>query len=210
MSDAVHRSGVVSLIGSLQVSIVVYAVLQLLLLVFWSRKPNITAMRTGVAAASLSFIASLMLLPMSYLEHGKTFRPSLILNFYLFITMILDAAILRTLWLSSFDLPIRVAFTASFGAKVILVALEAIEKRRHFRDEYSNTSPEESSGLYGQGLLWWLNDIILLGARQLLRPIDLYPINKDMSSQVLDTKFWKVWNECGFRTSCRSLILKLR
>jgi hypothetical protein len=117
------------------------------------------------------------------------------LNVYLFVTLILDAAIMRTLWLLPVSVPIRALFTSSFCLKFVLVTLEAVEKRRFFGPGYDQTSPEESSGLYGQSLLWWLNRIIALGARQLIRPADLYPIVKDMRSEVLGISFWRIWND---------------
>jgi ATP-binding cassette subfamily C (CFTR/MRP) protein 1 len=136
------------------------------------------------------------MIPMSYLEHNKSLKPSMILNAYLLITLVFDAAILRTLWLSSFDLPIRALFTAQFTMKVIILILEGMEKRRYFKDEYAGRSPEEFSGLYGQSFLWWLNDIVLLGARQVLAPTDLYPVTANMSSKALDVSFSKIWHTC--------------
>jgi ATP-binding cassette subfamily C (CFTR/MRP) protein 1 len=71
--------------------------------------------------------------------------------------------------------------------------LEGFEKRAYFIPEYQNVGPEESSGFYGQSILWWLHGIIVLGGRQVLKPTDLYPISKDMSSEELGTTFWKLW-----------------
>jgi len=117
----------------------------------------------------------------------------MLLNVFLFVTFLLDAAMLRTLWLSSFNLAIRYLFTACFIIKFVLVVLEGVEKRAHFIPEYQNLGPEDSSGFYGQSILWWLHGIIVLGGRQVLKPTDLYPISKDMSSEELGNTFWELW-----------------
>jgi ATP-binding cassette subfamily C (CFTR/MRP) protein 1 len=163
-------------------------------LIIWALQ-NVPSKRAGLAAATLSFVASLFLIPMSSLEHSKSLSPSLLLNGYLFASFILDAAMLRTLWLSSFDLVVCGLFTASFGLKCGLVVLESVGKRRYFTSEYEQTSLEESSGLYSRSLFWWLNRLMVLGSRQVLRPIDLYPITKDMSSEELTLSFWKIWTK---------------
>jgi len=179
---------------SLQAVIVLFTVLQLASLLLWACR-NVPSKRAGVAASVLAFVSSLMLIPVSFLEHSKSLRPSMLLNAYLLCTFVLDAAILRTLWLEPFDLVICGLFTASFGIKCALVFLEAVEKRRYFASEYTEISPEESSGLYSQSLLWWLNHIMVVGARQILGPTDLYPIAKDMLSERLSSSFWEVWSK---------------
>jgi hypothetical protein len=130
------------------------------------------------------------------MEHAKSLKPSSLLNAYLLITLLFDAATLRTFWLSQFNLSVLSLFTASFVVKLALVVLEAAPKRRFFKQEYSGASPEEYSGIYGQSFLWWLNDLIARGGRQLLKPTDLYPMTKDMSSEELNDTFWKAWNNC--------------
>jgi hypothetical protein len=127
------------------------------------------------------------------MEHGKSLRPSILISTYLFVTLLFDAAMLRTLWLSVHSQSIRSIFAASFSIKLVLCILEGIEKRKFFKEEYTNSSPEESSGFYGHGLLWWLNRIIRLGAKQVLTPLDLYSLSKDMSSETSLNEFWKAW-----------------
>jgi hypothetical protein len=118
----------------------------------------------------------------------------MILNAYLCLTVVFDVVALRTLWLSHFNHLLRALFTASFIVKLFLACLEAFEKRASFKAEYQGASLEESSGLYGQAFLWWLNNIIVLGARRLLRPTDLYPMTDDMLSEELCNSFWRVWS----------------
>lgn len=145
-------------------------------------------------ASSLSFVSSLMLLGISYLEHTKSLRPSTLINAYLFLTVLFDIAIVRTLWLAFPSNAIRELFTASFALKVVILILEAKEKRDYVVTDKS-LGPEETSGLYSQSLVWWLNSIIKQGYRYILKPTDLYPVDGSMSADKLNTAFWTAWNK---------------
>jgi ATP-binding cassette, subfamily C (CFTR/MRP), member 1 len=176
-----------------QTMIAIFVFLQLALVILWASKLDVKTRKVGLTASSLSFVASLALLSLSNVEHTRSLSPSVLLNAYLFFTLIFDAVALRTLWRSSFSVAIRGLSTASFVLKFVLVFLEAVQKRKYFKKNYRERSPEESSGFFSQGLLWWLNDIILLGSRRLLKPNDLYPISRDLRSERLSRAFWNAW-----------------
>lgn len=130
------------------------------------------------------------------MEHSKSLRPSFLLQAYLLLTIILDAALLRTLWLSSLlDAGIRNIYTATIAIKFIILVLEAKEKRSYSSPEYSNNSPEEYSGLYSQGVFWWLNRLIWQGTRNVLQPRDLYSLPDDMTAESLGPRFWSQWTK---------------
>ncbi|KAK4222045.1 ABC transporter [Podospora fimiseda] len=181
-------------------TIAMFSCLQLTLLVLWGAQhqyPDGTR-QAGLAASALSMAASLTLLPLSYIEHSRSLRPSLLLTAYLAITVLFDIATLRTLWaMSAFDslITLRPVFTTSFALKVTLLILEAAQKREFFLEQYQNTSPEESSGLLGQGLMLWLNKLIFFGARHLLTPRNIYPVTADMRSEKLGGDFWGIWEK---------------
>lgn len=122
-------------------------------------------------------------------------KPSAILNAYLFLSLILDGAALRSLWLSQIPYPIQALSTASFALKAAILGLEAREKRKYIVNDGTNRSPEETSGIFSQGLFWWLNSLLAKGFRQLLQPSDLYPIEPEMLAATLNDKFWGVWNQ---------------
>ena len=148
-------------------------------------------------AFSLSFVAALALAVLSSLEHDRSIQPSAVINVYLFFSVLFDAVVLRTLWLTSYDDNARNIFTASFVLNTILLGLEAMEKRRYFvRVEDQQRSSEESAGLYNQAIYWWLNALIFKGYRQDLRSTDLPPINNSMTAEALDGRFWSSWNNC--------------
>lgn len=128
---------------------------------------------------------------------------------YLLVCSVLETATMRTLWLSpGTDPAIRSVFTASFSLRIAVLALEAVQKRRYFSGAYQKRSPEESSGLFGQGLMWWLNSIIFYGARHTLQPKQLYPIAADMASERLDVRFRALWGQPG-HTSLKKGLARL-
>ena len=113
-------------------SITIYCVLQLVLLVFWAI-PNAYATVASVPATSTTFMASIVLFFLSYLEHTRSVRPSTILSLYLSLTVILDIAQLRSLWLQLGPQGITGIFTASFVAKLVVLILGATNKRSTLR-----------------------------------------------------------------------------
>ncbi|KAF2808069.1 uncharacterized protein BDZ99DRAFT_391725 [Mytilinidion resinicola] len=171
----------------------IFASLQLATVVIWAIQSHSELRVASSVAASLSFVASLFLCRLSYLEHSRSLRPSILLNAYLFITMLLDAAMLRTLWLMSTSRLSRDIFTTSFALKGVIVFLEAKEKR-HYLLSGGNGSPEDTSGLYSQTFLWWLNSIIKQGFSHILKPTDLYPMDESLSSETLNNNFWQEWH----------------
>jgi ATP-binding cassette subfamily C (CFTR/MRP) protein 1 len=143
--------------------------------VLWATHPNLQIQNLPLAASILAFVTALILAPLSYLEHSRSMRPSTLLNVYLFLTLLFDAAMLRTIWLMpSFSSSIREIYTASFAVK--------------------DLSPEEFSGIYSRGLFWWLNKMIWAGTKQILKPMDLYPITKDMAAETLSHQFRERWD----------------
>jgi hypothetical protein len=58
-----------------------------------------------------------------------------------------------------------------------------------------NGSPEDTSGLYSQTFLWWLNSIIKQGFGHILKPADLCTLDETLSSEVLNSRFWQEWNK---------------
>jgi ATP-binding cassette subfamily C (CFTR/MRP) protein 1 len=108
--------------------IALFAILQLTSIVLWATFPEIGLQVPSISASTLSFVTSLMFCALSYMEHSKSLAPSLVLNAYLFLSLPFDAVVLRTLWLTPFDVAIRNLFTASFIMKGIILLLEAMGK----------------------------------------------------------------------------------
>ncbi|KAJ0386297.1 hypothetical protein COL922a_004688 [Colletotrichum nupharicola] len=175
----------------------VLAVLQLTLIALWAIHRDEGRLRTvSIAASCVSFAASLVFGGLSYIEHSKSLKPSSILNTYILVSLVLDGAILRTIWLSHLSAAISAVFTASFALKTAIVILEAQGKTRYLVDSDGRSlSPEETSGIYSRGLFWWLTPLLMTGFRRLLKPLDLFTLDESMSAAVLSERFWKHWNE---------------
>jgi ATP-binding cassette, subfamily C (CFTR/MRP), member 1 len=176
--------------------IFVFVVLQLSLVAVWAAQPpSLGHVRTvSLAASCLSLAASLFICGLSYVEHAKSPRPSSILNAYLLVSLLLDAAILRSFWLSGLSTTLRVLFTTSFVLKAALLVLEAVEKDSFLRRQRpGRSSPEVTSGLYNRGLFCWISPLIWDGFRRLLQPDDLYSLDESMSTAVLHDAFWHAW-----------------
>lgn len=73
-----------------------------------------------------------------------------------------------------------------------------------------NRRLEESSGLFGQGFMWWLNHVIYSGARHTLKPKQLYPITADMESERLANNFRVLWSQPGHNSPKLGLARLLR
>ncbi len=169
--------------------------LQLVLLVLWSVK-SVQRTPLSVSAAALSFVDAFMFCLLSYTEHSKSLRPSALLSVYLFFSLLFDSARVRTLWLMRYDGAIRGVFTASLAMKVIILLLEAKEKRQYLNSSDRQRGPEETSGIFSQSVFWWLNKLIRQGFSKVLRMDDLYPIDEDMVSERLGANFRQKWKAC--------------
>lgn len=111
---------------------------------------------------------------------------------YLSGTLLLDAAQARTLFLSADEKPEFVyscLFCATVGFKVLILLLKARQKAAWVHWNEKEHSPEETSGLFSNGVFFWLNKIFLLGYRKVLSVEDLYPLDQALDSKTLHDKF---------------------
>ncbi|GKT69921.1 LOW QUALITY PROTEIN: ABC multidrug transporter [Colletotrichum tofieldiae] len=188
-----------------QAAIGILAVLQLALVALWATHRDAGRLRTvSIAASCASFAATVMFGGLSYIEHAKSLKPSSILNIYILVSLVLDGAILRTVWLSHLSAAISAVFSASFALKAVVVILEAQGKTRHLAGGGRPYSPEETSGIYSRGLFWWLTPLLLTGFRRLLKPMDLFVLDESMSAAVLNERFWLYWNKSSSPTPDQS------
>ncbi|PKK51892.1 hypothetical protein CI102_5280 [Trichoderma harzianum] len=192
--DHVSRVIKLSVVGCL-------AALQLVLIALWATHDGPARLNSvSVAAACVSFASSLMSCALSYFEHGRSLGPSSLLNVFLLVSLLFDAAVLRTVWLSlstvAVSASIRAVLTASFGLKTALLVLEAREKSGHVVGRQT-LAPEETSGLYSRAVFAWVAPLLRTGFQRLLRPADLFPLDEKMSSSGLNERFWWHWRKAS-------------
>lgn len=156
-----------------------------------------------VAASALKLVSALAMITLSVVDHSRSPRPSVLLNSYLFLTLLLDAAQARTLFLQSSsddggnqkpELTYSTIFAAGMALKAGILLLEAQRKSRwvSWPDEGDNEkehSPEETSGIFSLGVFFWLNRLFVAGYSKVMAIDDLYPLDRSLSGRQLHDDF---------------------
>lgn len=181
----------------LQTAWVFFIGLQIALTALWAL-PTADRTKGSIAANAVLTAGALFLALLSYAEHTRSVKPSLIINAYLLLSIIFDIARVRTLWLrsiNSFNDGIAIVTTVALGAKVVLAFLEAIEKRSILRHEFAGYPPEATAGLYNKATFWWLNPLFKNGFSNTLSVEDLSVLDKELSSERLLALFEERWSK---------------
>ena len=168
-----------------------YVGLELSLLVLVARG-SLHVTSIFVASSALQLVAALSMTALSVLDHVKSPRPSVLLSIYLSLTLLLDAAQARTLFLSSDGKPELVysgIFTAKVAVKAGILLLEALHKSKWVKWDAKKHSPEETSGIFSLGVFFWLIRMFLTGYKKTLTPEDLYPLDSSFDAKSLHEKF---------------------
>jgi ATP-binding cassette subfamily C (CFTR/MRP) protein 1 len=151
--------------------------------------------RASIPAAALDFVAACALCILSSYEHTRNVAPSIIIDFYLFFSLLFDAARLRTLFLIG-NLEIRsiaVVGVLSAITKLGLLVSEAAGKRPYLLERYKHLPPEATSGAYSRAIFWWLNGLLKAGYSKLLSVQDLDEIDEALSSITVGRRFEVAW-----------------
>lgn len=133
--------------------------------------------RLSLAETTLSFTGAASMCLLSHLEHTKSIRPSALLHFHLFFSVLFDAIQLRTLWEIQGLETVAQVFSSAFVLKVALLVFEATEKGGVLNTPYRSSAPEAKSGLYNRSLFWWLKPFLAVGFK---RPIGAQTIVRQM------------------------------
>lgn len=137
-----------------------------------------------------------MFLPiLSYLEHSRSLRPSILLAFYLFFSLLFDAVSARTFLLNSSDSAISRLFTGALGLKGVITVLESVHKTKWMLLDDSQRSPEERSGLFSLSTYFWMNPLIFEGYQKgkVFSINDLYTLDESLESEKQQKKFMEAW-----------------
>ncbi|KAF2470392.1 putative ABC multidrug transporter [Lindgomyces ingoldianus] len=190
-------------------AILAYAGLELSLVIVMA-VGSLQATRLFVAASTLKLVAASVMVFLSFVDHSKSRRPSVLLSSYVVLTLLLDAAQARTLFLLS-DRGIEIAWSSIFvtalSLKCGILFLEAQGKSKWINWDQKEHSPEETSGIFSLGVFFWLNKIFLRGYRQILTIKDLYPLDSEMQGELLHQQFQRQM-ECSKLRGDRFGLLK--
>lgn len=138
-------------------------------------------------------MSALALAILSFVEHERSIRPSLVIQSFLSLTLLLDAARVRTLWLQSYNNTVAAVTTVSFIFKFLLVIFEAVEKRSILHAQWKSTSPEATSGLFSRCVFWWLNRLFRTGFKRSFNMEDLLPLDKHLTCSYLYDRLDMPW-----------------
>lgn len=170
---------------------VTHALLQLALLIFWIRQPSFQAMGI-VLVAILNLAAGISIVPLSYIEHSRSVRPSAVLEVYLIISTLLDLRQVRTVFPIEPKSHISAVLLTDICCKVALLALEARGKTSYLRAQYQTLSPESLSGVINSSFLWWLKGIF---SAQYLDFFDRYHLDPALATESAGKEMQTAWGE---------------
>lgn len=142
----------------------------------------------------MSFASAFALALLSHLEHRRSIRPSFLASVYILVTLIFDIARTRTHWLLRQDDAVAATLTAIVAVKLVMLVLEASEKRSILLAIYNNYSTESTGGPFNRALFCWLNPLLLKGYRSVLSIDDLFPINENLSSREVTRRIQAGWD----------------
>ena len=176
----------------MQILYAIFGAIQLALVPLWS-KPTTPKTTASVANAVLSSVGALALAILSFVEHERSIRPSLVIQSYLSLTLLLDAARVRTLWLQSYNHAVATVTTVVFVVKLFLTVFETVEKRSILQPKWKPTSPEATSGLFSRSVFWWLNGLFRTGFKRALSMEDMLPLDKHLTCVYLYHRLQTPW-----------------
>ncbi|KAJ5663804.1 hypothetical protein N7507_004535 [Penicillium longicatenatum] len=169
----------------------IYTVFQLALLIIGSvHSLKLTDLST--TAEVLSFVTAIVIPILSFLEHSRSPRPSILLSIFLTLTVLCDIVQVRSLWLlahSVDELNYVKLFTVAVVWKAALVCLESVHCQSWLGWDWNIHSPEEVNGLYGLGTFLWLTPLFMSGYKKVLNLSDLFPLDRNVSVEALKTSF---------------------
>jgi ATP-binding cassette subfamily C (CFTR/MRP) protein 1 len=189
-------------LSDLEVAIIVYTALHISILAVITSKLNTTQV-TAVAAGTTMIGASLIVSLLSWLEHARSLRPSILLNSYLALTLLFDIVQARTLLLESSTATVGKVFTATIIMKVIVLFLEAQPKTRWIQRTHENFSNEETSGPFSLSTFFWLTGLITLGSRKVFGCDDLLSLDESLSAKRQLPPFERAWADSSHRGRMR-------
>ncbi|EZF09743.1 hypothetical protein H103_08894 [Trichophyton rubrum CBS 288.86] len=183
-------------------SLAAYCGLQLLLVILWTR-PDVTRTQLSIAVNVLTLVGSILFILLSYAEHLYTTTPSLMLNVFMFFTLLFDVARARTLWLRDANGTGQIiawGFTATVALKFVILLLEVTEKRFMLKAEYKSYPPEATAGIFNRSFFVWLNALFWDGFSKLLFVEDLYELDKHLLSERIHQRMNDAWEKVKSKT----------
>jgi ATP-binding cassette subfamily C (CFTR/MRP) protein 1 len=150
---------------------------------------------SSIAANVVSFAAALAVCQLSFLEHGRSIKPSTLLTGYLLASIICEGVLLRSFYANHRGSATAPVLTAAFGLKFLFLVLESTNKRSYLREPYKELSVEQTASDLNRIFLFWVNDLILLGNAKLLTYSDLPSLDDALKSRDLRERMEAAWDK---------------
>jgi ATP-binding cassette subfamily C (CFTR/MRP) protein 1 len=142
----------------------------------------------------LDLVASLALVALVHFEHFKSIRPSLLSCAFISVTVLLDVARLRSAWMQLSGTGWTASVTASLVAKLLLLALESLEKGSLLLLASDKALSKESiGGPFNRALFLWLNNLLKTGWQAVLRPDTLPAVDERLDVDVVFERLHHSW-----------------
>ncbi|KAM6480577.1 P-loop containing nucleoside triphosphate hydrolase protein [Trichoderma sp. SZMC 28011] len=164
-----------------------FSATQIAVLVVLAKHPETAAHSLSLGAAAITLLASILAIGLSYLEHSRSLKPSILLESFLFSTLLFDIVQVRTIWLSQ-QRTLAIVFTVAVAIKTVNFCLEATPKSQLKDNQERKYSPEITSGIFSIGVFSWLNSLLFRGYRGTIATDDLYPLDATLKARRLHDK----------------------
>ncbi|SMR54476.1 unnamed protein product [Zymoseptoria tritici ST99CH_1E4] len=147
---------------------------------------------TSLPLATIGVLEAVAIAVVSGFEHFKSKTPSLLLNGFLLLSLVLGIPVARIYWLRPGFQIIAAAYTVLLAIKALLLIVEELPKRHAAAGDHPGV--ESNSGILSRSAFWWLNPLLLKGARSILSVDTISSIGPKFSSQRLKNKLEHYWN----------------
>jgi hypothetical protein len=157
-----------------------------------------------VTASVASFITTMLLCPLLYMEHMRSIRPADLAIAFLLVSLICDMVTVLQDGLQTKLLP-----ATKIALKLILVVTESQSKQSLLVAPYDSQAPEQLAGILNRTFFWWINPLLALGYRIMLSADTLPPIDHQLSSIHLRHRGLLAWNQRRRPTTMTTLPFSL-
>lgn len=171
-----------------------YLALQIAVLVLWERRSSPNTAFT-LACNVLTIVCYIVLMLVSFFEHTRSIRPSTILVVYIGLSLLLDIAQVRTLFLIPQLGAIPQVSLSRFVVKFIILILETFEKRRMILPGWKTSSPEATGSVINRSLFIWLNKLLAKGFRTVLMVDSLPQLDNEILSASAPNALMTKWRQ---------------
>lgn len=170
--------------------------IQLIQLVLWTTTVKLDAEYDwAIAASAISCFAALCIALMLSTGHRRSIQPSTLLSIYFFITVFLDGIKARSYLLREGLDAVGAVQVVITVAKFVLLILEEVPKTSTLRNTQLRKflGKEALSGFWSRVLFLWLNEIFIIGFRNILTVDDLGNLGPEFNTEQLVESFNLIW-----------------